>query len=154
MRMGRQHLREVRAPGPIRNVISITQQKTGTPVAVPVHPELQQLLDRLPRTAGLGFLFAHGKPFGQSAYNAWWRAWVSEAGLSAECRPHGLRKAAARRLAELGCTAHQIMAILGHKSLSEGDRYTRDADRERLAREAMSIYAAGSKPERKLSRRE
>jgi integrase len=65
-----------------------------------------------------------------------------------------LRKAAARRLAELGCTAHQIMAILGHKSLSEGDRYTRDADRERLAREAMSIYAAGSKPERKLSRRE
>jgi integrase len=56
MRMGRQHLREVRAPGPIRNVISITQQKTGTPVAVPVHPELQQLLDRLPRTAGLGFL--------------------------------------------------------------------------------------------------
>ncbi|MFT8354679.1 MAG: tyrosine-type recombinase/integrase [Gluconobacter japonicus] len=51
--------------------------------------------------------------------------------------PHGLRKAAARRLAEAGCTPHQIAAITGHATLSEVERYTRAADQEKLAREAM-----------------
>src|SRR5262249_53533281 len=36
-----------------------------------------------------------------------------------ECQPHGLRKAAGRRLAEAGCTAHEIMAVLGHTTLTE-----------------------------------
>ena len=50
---------------------------------------------------------------------------------------HGLRKAAARRLAEAGCTMHEIAAITGHASLSEVQRYTRAADQARLARAAM-----------------
>jgi integrase len=37
---------------------------------------------------------------------------------------HGLRKAAARPLAEAGCTTHEIAAITGHKTLSEVERYT------------------------------
>jgi integrase len=44
----------------------------------------------------------------------------------------------ARRLAEIGCTAHQIAAITGHASLSEVQRYTKAADRKRMAREAMA----------------
>jgi site-specific recombinase XerD len=40
-----------------------------------------------------------------------------------------LRKATARRLAEIGCTAHQIAAVTGHASLSEVQRYTKAADR-------------------------
>jgi hypothetical protein len=50
---------------------------------------------------------------------------------------HGLRKAAARRLAEAGCTMHEIAAITGHASLSEVQRYRRAADQARLARAAM-----------------
>jgi integrase len=42
---------------------------------------------------------------------------------SARCKTHGLRKAAARRLAE----AKQIQAITGHKTLAEVERYTRKA---------------------------
>jgi integrase len=57
---------------------------------------------------------------------------------SARCQPHGLRKAAGRRLAEAGCTPHEIMAILGHKTLSEAERYTRDADQARLATAAVA----------------
>jgi len=41
---------------------------------------------------------------------------------------HGLRKAAARRLAEAGCTEHEIAAITGHASLREIARYTKAAD--------------------------
>ena len=50
----------------------------------------------------------------------------------------GLRKAAARRLAEVGCTTKQVAAVTGHKSLNEIERYTRAADQERLAQEAVA----------------
>ena len=53
------------------------------------------------------------------------------------CKAHGLRKAAARRLAEAGCSASEIAAITGHRTLAEVERYTRAADQERLARQAM-----------------
>ena len=54
------------------------------------------------------------------------------------CSAHGLRKAAARRLAEAGCTEHEIAAITGHASLREVARYTRAADQRRLADAAMT----------------
>jgi hypothetical protein len=42
------------------------------------------------------------------------------------------------RLAEAGCSAHEIMAVLGHKTLSEAERYTRDADQAQLATAAVA----------------
>jgi hypothetical protein len=49
-----------------------------------------------------------------------------------------LRKAALTRLADAGCTPHQIMAVSGHDSLKEVERYTKAADQQRLAQEAMA----------------
>ena len=40
----------------------------------------------------------------------------------------------ATRLADAGCTAHEIAAISGHKTLKEVVRYTKGADQARLAR--------------------
>jgi integrase/recombinase XerD len=54
------------------------------------------------------------------------------------CSAHGLRKAIAARLAERGATAHEIMAITGHQSLEEVERYTRAARKAQLADSAMS----------------
>jgi hypothetical protein len=62
---------------------------------------------------------------------------IREAGLPQCCKPHGLRKAAARRLAEAGCSAIEIMAIAGHKTLAEVERHTRPAEQEKLARQAI-----------------
>lgn len=62
---------------------------------------------------------------------------IQRAGLPARCKAHGLRKAAARRLAEAGCSANEIMAITGHKTMAEVERYTRAAGQERLARAAL-----------------
>jgi integrase-like protein len=70
-------------------------------------------------------------------FSQWIRDAITAAGLPLDCQPHGLRKAAGRRLAEAGCTAHEIMAVLGHKTLAEAERYTREADQARLAMEAM-----------------
>ena len=52
---------------------------------------------------------------------------------------HGLRKAAARRLAEAGCTDRQIMSITGHKTAQEVGRYTRSAEQMKLAEQAMGL---------------
>jgi hypothetical protein len=46
-----------------------------------------------------------------------------------------------RRLAEAGCTAHQIAAISGHKSLREVERYTKTADQKRMAIAAMGTIS-------------
>jgi hypothetical protein len=48
-------------------------------------------------------------------------------------RRHGLRKAAARRLAEAGCTEHGIGAITGHASL-RGDRSLYQGGRSKAIR--------------------
>lgn len=40
-------------------------------------------------------------------------------------------------LAEHGCSANDIASISGHTSLKEVERYTKAADQQRLARNAM-----------------
>jgi hypothetical protein len=44
-------------------------------------------------------------------------------------------------LAEAGCSANQIMAISGHRSLSEAEKYVRAADQVRLAQAAMATIS-------------
>lgn len=78
----------------------------------------------------------YGKPFTAAGFSQWFRDKATEAGIRNRT-PHGLRKAAGRRLAEANCTPHEIAAILGHKSLSEVTRYTESADQKRLAEAAI-----------------
>src|SRR5262249_9754626 len=130
IRMGRQHIRD--------GVLTITQEKTSVTVPVPVHPQLRAILDATP-SEHLPFLVTQrGKPFPGPRFTQWFRNHCNAAGLPKRCVPHGLRKAAGRKLAEAGCTAHEIMAILGHTTLKEAERYTRDFDRAKLARSAMA----------------
>ena len=46
---------------------------------------------------------------------------------SKEYTAHGLRKNAAKALAEAGCTVHQIMAITGHRTWKQAMHYTQGA---------------------------
>ena len=70
------------------------------------------------------------------SFGNWFRKRCDEAGLPKGLSLHGLRKATARRLAERGCSVHEIAAITGHASLSEVERYTKAADKKRLALQA------------------
>lgn len=130
IRMGWQH---VRGEG-----IAVTQQKTKTPLVIPIHQDLQAALAATERKNMTFLVTAYGKPFTAPGFTNWFRDCVREAKLPDGCSPHGLRKAASRRLAEAGCTAHQIMAITGHKSLKEVVVYTAAANQERLAKSAMA----------------
>jgi integrase/recombinase XerD len=77
-----------------------------------------------------------GKPFAVAGFGNWFREQCDMANLR-HCAFHGLRKAASVRLAEAGCTPHEIAAITGHASLKEIVRYTATADRKRLAVSAI-----------------
>ena len=46
-------------------------------------------------------------------------------------------KAAARRLAEAGCSVSEIAAITGHRTLKEVSRYTQAADQKTMAKAAI-----------------
>ena len=71
--------------------------------------------------------------------------WATAAGLPAHCRLHGLKKGGMRRLAEDGNTTHELMAISGHRTLTEVQRYTDDANRKLLAKSGMAKKRAQSK---------
>jgi Site-specific recombinase XerD len=64
---------------------------------------------------------------------------AKQAGLPPECVAHGLRKALLRRLAEHGATVSQIQAVSGHRTLGEVERYTKQAEQQRLARAAIAL---------------
>ena len=124
--------------------IRVAQQKTKERLWIPLHPELKALLAGWSRNHVVILATAYGKPFTSAGFGGWMADKIAAAGLSDECVTHGLRKAAARRLAEAGCTTLQIMAVTGHRSISEVERYTREAEQKRLAREAMKRLSDGS----------
>ncbi|WP_406737044.1 tyrosine-type recombinase/integrase [Thioclava sp. GXIMD4215] len=129
VRMGWQHVRS--------GILSIKQQKTGQDVHIPLHSDLLALLESSPPDDPSFLMTAQGKPFTPPGFTNWFRDMVRQAGLPDGLSPHGLRKATCRRLAEAGCTAHEIMAISGHRSLAEVTRYTVAASRKDLATRAM-----------------
>jgi len=83
-----------------------------------------------------------GRSYRENNFSDQFRAWCEDADLPQRCIFHGLRKAAAHRLVEAGCTAHEIAAITGHASLREVERYTRAVDQMRLAKSALAKTAS------------
>jgi integrase len=118
--------------------IAVRQEKTTAQLLIPMRPSLLAALAQLPR-ANMTFLVTkRGAPFTAASFGNWFRSRCDEAGLP-HCSAHGLRKLAATRLANAGCSAEQIKAITGHRTLSEVARYTQHADQARLARSALDM---------------
>ena len=126
--------------------IRVTQEKTGAKLWVPCHAALKAELEkwRDGATAPSILTRTDGTP---------WRSSRSFAtmfsrglhGKGNKRRPefdglvfHGLRKVAAARLAEAGCSVHEIAAITGHTTLAMVEHYTREADQRRRASAAIA----------------
>lgn len=139
--MGRQHIDGGK--------IKVRQIKTDARLAIPMHPTLREVIDQTPRENMTFLVTAYGQPFSAAGFGNWFRERCDEADLP-QCSAHGLRKAAARRLAEAGCSNQMIKAITGHRTDSEVSRYTAAADQERLAEQAMEV-AYGMEREQKTS---
>jgi integrase/recombinase XerD len=102
-----------------------------------VHPVLSSVIKATP-SKHLTFLATnYGRPFSHRGFGMRFKDWCYQAGLP-HCSSHGLRKATATRLAEAGATVHEIMAVTGHKTLKEIERYTAEAQKRMLADSGMS----------------
>ena len=119
--------------------IRLVQQKTRMPLRVPVHPNLKAMLTSWRHaTTGLYILTEPtGRPWTANHLTHSMHMALKAAGMRDGLNVHGLRKLAAMSLAEAGCSAHEIAAITGHRTLAMVALYTASADQERLAEAAI-----------------
>lgn len=130
VRLGPQHVRNGR--------IRIERTHGSQDVDIPLSAELQAACDAMPKAHLTYITTAAGKPRSKYGLGNDFAKWATAAGLPKRCRLHGLKKGGMRRLAEVGNTAHELMAISGHKTLSQVQHYTMEADRKRLATSGMA----------------
>ncbi|RJF82308.1 integrase [Azospirillum cavernae] len=135
------------------SAIRVVQEKTGAKLWIPCHATLRAELAAWRQNSESTTLLvrSNDKP---------WRDGPSFATMFSRClrarskakdgkreflRPefvgyvfHGLRKVAAARLAEAGCSVHEIAAITGHATLAMVEHYTKAADQRRRASAAIT----------------
>ena len=124
--------------------IWVMQVKTKAKLLIPMHPALQAALGVAKVRDGSLLKTGAGEPFTAKGFSNFMADRIAEARLPDRCVTHGLRKAAARRLAEAGCSANEIAAITGHAKLEEVARYTKAAEQKRLARAAIARLPGGA----------
>jgi integrase len=117
--------------------IRLVQQKTKRALVIPVHPALKTELDSWERKATTILVNSKERPWGGSALSHSMSAALDALGLPEDLNMHGIRKLSGRNLAEAGCSAFEVMAVLGHRSLAHAQLYTESADQERLAGAAI-----------------
>jgi len=123
------------------------QKKTGAEINVPLLPQLKAAIEAMPALAQQErFLETKfGEAFTETGFYNWFTRKAQRAGVPEGRSPHGLRKASCRRLAEAGCSPHEIMSVSGHETLKEVERYTKAANRARLADSAIAALQSAQK---------
>lgn len=117
--------------------VKYTQAKSGKTLWLPAAPQMLSAIRALPAIGTRTFIItAFGRPFTNGGFGNKVRDWCDEAGLP-HCTFHGLRKAGARRAAELEATSKQLMAAGGWSTSKDVDTYTAGADQAELARQIM-----------------
>jgi integrase len=130
IRIGRQHIRN--------GELVIRQGKTGTQLTLPIVPELQTILNAAPNEHMTFLVAKGGRPYRGADLSQQFRLWCNEAGLPNGCTFHRLRATGCTKLADNGCSTHEIAAWSGHMTLKEVERYTRSANQKGLARSAIA----------------
>ena len=129
VRFGRQHVRD--------GIGALKTEKSGftIPVTLPILPVLAETLAAGP-CGDLTFIAGErGQPLAKASFGNLFRDACREAGVPGSA--HGVRKIAATRAANRGATVAQLEAIFGWTGGNMASLYTRSADRQRLAIEAM-----------------
>ena len=115
--------------------IRVVQGKTDEELWIPEHRDLTAQLATVEHMSLL--TTTQGKAFDAVYFGAWFADVIEKAGLPDDCVLHGLRKTAARKLAEAGATEEQIKAITGHATSAMVAHYVRGANQRKLAKAAI-----------------
>lgn len=119
--------------------VRLRQGKTGKALVIPLHPVLRAEMAGWKRNATSTHILTTrtGVPWIPTHLSQDLGRALVAIGFPPGWNIHGLRKVAAARLADAGCTVHEIASITGHSSLALVALYTRRADQERLANAAI-----------------
>jgi integrase len=123
-----------------------TARTTGVKINVPLHDDLVAAIAAMSVVSTKTYLVTdHGKPFASEAsFGNWMRKACDRAGLP-DVSSHGLRKAAAIRLAYAGAQAPELMKVFGWRTISQAQVYVDQADAMRMAASAMARLVAYQK---------
>lgn len=110
--------------------ISVTQQKTNTELAVPIHSRLKAELDRTPRKGFYILGKYDGRQIGPQPIR------IALKKFAGDFVPHGLRKNAVIALLEAGCSETQVGGITG-QSPQMVRHYSKKINRKRLGDAAI-----------------
>lgn len=121
--------------------IEVAQLKTKRRLWIPAAPQLKAVLSDIPRRQTTVLTRRDHQPWKLSHLRHEIAGLNEQLGFKGYSL-HGLRKSAAVRLAEAGCSAHQIAAITGHGSLQMVEGYTREVEQKALARSAVVRLSA------------
>jgi integrase len=133
LRMGRTHVKG----GEIR----VVQEKTGHEAWIPVHPDLEPLLD-VSHDATTILVNSRGRPWTSDGFRASFATAKKQAGWAERATFHGLRKNAVIALLDVGCTTAQVAAIT-RQSMQMVEHYARRRDQRKLAQVAMRKWSEG-----------
>jgi integrase/recombinase XerD len=132
-RLGRQHMWD----GRVRFRQAKNEHRNPIDIDIPLHPALAESIAAAKVSTNMTFLLTEfGKPFTANGFGNKFKDWCRQADLP-HCSAHGVRKATSTALADAGATSHEIMAITGHQTLEEVERYTKASNRKKMADSAM-----------------
>ncbi len=111
-------------------------------VSIPIHQNLRTAIDATPSGHLIYCATSHGTPFQSSkGFSQWFVEHKDKAGLPKQCVPHGLRKAAAKRLAEAGVGEFMLMSIMGWENPNQARVYIEKANRAKMAQKGMEMLS-------------
>jgi len=135
--------------GDIRDdTITVRQIKTHKTLQIHLHAELKPIVATCRQRGSINIIAKRdGTSFSVDDFEALWTREMAKEPQGRIRKQgyvfHGLRKNAAIKLAEAGCTEKEISAITG-MSLQMVEHYTRAANQQKLALNAMKKLEAGT----------
>lgn len=119
-------------------VIQVKQEKTNEALWIAEHRALAAEL-ALGEQGHMSLLTTtKGKAFDAVYFGVWFAEAIDDAGLPDDCVLHGLRKCAARKLADAGCSENEIMSVTRHRTGAIVAFYIKDANKKRAAKAAIT----------------
>jgi integrase len=137
VRLGRQHERHETHGVRLAWTCHKNRAKRPRDMDIPLLAPLRASLDAGPVGDLTYVVNAYGRPYSGKSIGSKFKVWAVAAGVP-HGSLHGLRKAGSVRAAEAGATAHELMAMYGWTTLAQAERYTRTAERRRMATRGMA----------------
>ena len=115
-------------------MLAVTQQKTGKELTIPIHRDLQTVLDATPRIGLTILAESDSKAASSPLIRARLQRFATKLGYKVV--PHGLRKNAVNALLESGCSIGETSSISG-QSLGMVEHYAKRRNNQKMASAAI-----------------